>query len=65
VGFEPTISVRELPQIYALDRAATGTGTLLYTEVNLINNVTTHLSDTFPRIRCLLPHSTNSSICVA
>ena len=25
-GFEPTISVGERPQIYALDRAATGTG---------------------------------------
>ena len=27
VGFEPTISAGELPQTYALDRAATGTGT--------------------------------------
>ena len=27
VGFEPTISAGERPQIYALDRAATGTGT--------------------------------------
>ena len=27
VGFEPTISVGEGPQTYALDRAATGTGT--------------------------------------
>ena len=26
VGFEPTISVGERPQAYALDRAATGTG---------------------------------------
>ena len=26
VGFEPTISVGEWPQTYALDRAATGTG---------------------------------------
>ena len=26
VGFEPTISARERPQTYALDRAATGTG---------------------------------------
>ena len=26
VGFEPTISAGELPQIHALDRAATGTG---------------------------------------
>jgi len=28
VGFEPTISAGERPQTYALDRAATGTGTL-------------------------------------
>jgi len=28
VGFEPTISAGELPQTYALDRAATGTGML-------------------------------------
>ena len=27
VGFEPTISVVERPQTYALDRAATGTRT--------------------------------------
>ena len=27
-GFEPTISVGERPQTYALDRAATGTGKL-------------------------------------
>ena len=27
VGFEPTISAGERPQTYALDRAATGTGT--------------------------------------
>ena len=26
VGFEPTISAGEQPQTYALDRAATGTG---------------------------------------
>ena len=28
VGFEPTISVGERPQTYALDRAATGTGSI-------------------------------------
>ena len=28
VGFEPTISADELPQTYALDRAATGTGNM-------------------------------------
>ena len=30
VGFEPTISAGERPKTYALDRAATGTGTHLY-----------------------------------
>ena len=29
VGFEPTISAGERSQIYALDRAATGTGVIL------------------------------------
>ena len=32
VGFEPTISAGERPQTYALDRAATGTGTLVRME---------------------------------
>ena len=30
VGFEPTIAAVEWPQTYALDRAATGTGTELF-----------------------------------
>jgi hypothetical protein len=30
VGFESTVSAGELPQTYALDRAATGTGTYAY-----------------------------------
>ena len=30
VGFEPTISADERPQTYALDRAATGTGSNIY-----------------------------------
>jgi hypothetical protein len=29
VGFEPTISAGERPQTYALDRAASGTGTII------------------------------------
>ena len=29
VGFEPTISAAERPQTYALDRAATGTGSCI------------------------------------
>ena len=35
VGFEPTISAGERPQTYALDRAATGTGTSYFTIYNL------------------------------
>ena len=39
-GFEPTISVDELPQTYALDRAATGTGNCLYIQgLNLSQNI--------------------------
>jgi len=30
VGFESTVSAGELPQTYALDRAATGTGIYAY-----------------------------------
>jgi hypothetical protein len=30
VGFEPIVPAGERPQTYALDRAATGTGTLLF-----------------------------------
>ena len=29
VGFEPTISAGERPHMYALDRAATGTGIVI------------------------------------
>jgi hypothetical protein len=32
VGFEPIISAGERPQTYALDRAATGTGTIISTK---------------------------------
>ena len=35
VGFEPTISAGERPLTYALDRAATGTGT--YITVTFLN----------------------------
>jgi hypothetical protein len=34
VGFEPTISAGERPQTYALERAATGTGTVKQTLCN-------------------------------
>ena len=36
VGFEPTISVSERLQTYALDRAATGTGKIISAYVKLI-----------------------------
>ena len=40
VGFEPTISAGERPQTYALDRAATGTGTKsIVTNIKLHNFV--------------------------
>jgi hypothetical protein len=35
VGFEHMIAVGERPYTYALDREATGTGTVWYTEENL------------------------------
>ena len=38
VGFEPTISAGERPQTYALDRAATGTGTTTTTTTTNNNN---------------------------
>ena len=40
VGFEPTISAGERLQIYALDRAATGTGHI----VNLVNIIVIFLT---------------------
>jgi len=36
VGFEPTISAGERPQTYALDRAATGTGTITYVTASIL-----------------------------
>ena len=33
VGFEPTILASERPQTYVLDRTATGTGELNYTDI--------------------------------
>ena len=35
VGFEPTISAGERPQTYALDRAATATGTKYSIVINI------------------------------
>ena len=36
VGFEPTVSAGERPQTYALDRAATGTGTCAASVLKII-----------------------------
>ena len=39
MGFEPTISAGERPQTYALDRAATGTGSDLYCSPNIVGMI--------------------------
>ena len=44
VGFEPTISAGERPQTHALDRAATGTGTVLIGSYFKISDVLPVLS---------------------
>ena len=36
VGFEPTISAGERPQTYAFDRAATGTGIIIYWKIKYL-----------------------------
>ena len=57
VGFEPTISVGERPQTYALDRAATGTG-----YINRLTPNDLYISRTAPLTskRCILYiYSTN------
>jgi len=40
VEFEPTISTGEQPQTYTLDRAATGTGSLIITLSNKVIELT-------------------------
>ena len=39
VGFEPTIPAGERPQTYALDRAATGTGSIDVKNINFLENM--------------------------
>ena len=39
VGFEPKISAGERPQTYAVDRAATGTGCIVYYAYKIIKVV--------------------------
>lgn len=36
VGFEPTVLVGERPRTHALDRAATGIGTIVFTQSNYV-----------------------------
>ena len=54
VGFEPTISVGERPQTYALDRAATGTGfgvtylTYIIADISIVIFTTNKSSNTPP-----------------
>ena len=50
-GLEPTISAGERPQTYALDRAATGTGT---TDANIIFKVESVLKQITPLSRRML-----------
>jgi hypothetical protein len=55
-GFESTISAGERPQTYALDRAATGTGTTITTDDddddnnNNNNNIDTNACNTYEPI---------------
>ena len=54
VGFEPTTSAGEQPQIYALDRAATGTGNEVSTATQWTSIASVHiLSNCHPRF-CLI-----------
>ena len=47
VGFEPTISAGEQPQTYALERAASGTGTNAVWRPEMgLRHVTSHISAT-------------------
>ena len=56
VGFEPTISAGERPQTYALDRAATGTGTNNITRTKYIANI--------PNIKTSKSY-TNAEVCIS
>jgi hypothetical protein len=48
VGFEPTISAGERAQTYALDRAASGTGTPFITPTKFIVLIKTNIKGTSP-----------------
>jgi hypothetical protein len=49
-GLEPTISVGERPQTYALDRVATANGTRLYTQIKA-DNISTAVQDRHQSMR--------------
>ena len=58
VGFEPTISADERPQTYALDRAATETGTTTTTTSTTTTttaNTTTNANTTTTNTTLLVP----------
>ena len=54
MGFEPTISAGERPQTYALDRAATGTGTM---KLGCQNNTLEQVTITSTCFNALINHS--------
>jgi len=59
VGFEPTISAGERAQTYALDRAATGTGSLLTVAGIIISRLCSCAAVVLgPRFPCFLPSTT-------
>jgi len=60
VGFEPTISAGDRPQTYALDRAATGTGTFLLHKLHIVWQETRH--NTLILKLSVCPSTDNSSI---
>jgi predicted RNA-binding protein with PUA-like domain len=48
VGFELTISAGERPQTYALDHAATATGTYLFLDSSNCRNERIHIVESLP-----------------
>ena len=58
VGFEPTISAGERPKTYALDRAATRTGFIMYAYINWI-----HVSVTWRDATKFTRYSTATFVC--
>ena len=63
VGFEPTISAGERPQTYALDRAATGTGTTTTTTTTNNNNNNNNNQKIMPYFSWSAGHKINKHRC--